>query len=213
MSGFFRSYVSNAQRKPVWRYVGFFLAYAYLFSLFYPDLRSILWTPPAEAELVMAQGRFLSHPLAQCNHPYCADNPPYRLQLNSGEIIELNCEPVPAINQCLDSNGFGRKTRELEGQEAKVAYFNDSGSGKSYNVVMSVKVGAEYLIKYENRIDYIRKTSVYPLGSAEFAVRDRTVSARSIGLLTIYLFPLYAFFVMNYLVQLLIKIFSGKNRG
>ncbi|WP_155847858.1 hypothetical protein [Asticcacaulis benevestitus] len=175
------------------------------------------WVAPAEGDLSVSEGSFASHNLVDCNSRYCS-NGPYTFRTQAGDTLELNCEPGPAINQCLDSDGFGRRTRGLDGKSASVQYYNDN-EGRDiapYYVMLDVEASDGKLISYGESVSSIKNSviSIDEYGSH----RNRSNNGQA-GVHTVYMMYGYIlcttlsliFFLFSFFRFIFVKSRISKN--
>lgn len=116
------------------------------------------YNPPAARNLIGASGSFLPQKYQGCDHSTgCA---PLRFRADTGQVIDVNCEPKPALNRCLFSDqGFG-DNGAYEGKPVILMFYNAGDSAEPHNVFLSLSDGNGSIMSYSDRVADIRNTRV-----------------------------------------------------
>ncbi len=166
---------SNSQKFRLLRSLLYLAGWLMLLPIFGGNIAMLIWSPPQESDLLRVEGRFVAHDLVACAGKFCV-NEPYVLITQGGGRLELNCEPGPSINQCLDSDGYGHRTRVLSGLQGRVAYYDDNhGRHAPYLVMLSADIDGKRVREYREAVASIRNSS---LSSDEYN-GDKKISDRS----------------------------------
>jgi hypothetical protein len=116
------------------------------------------YQPPAEGSLLSVSGQFMPQKWQLC---YRGDAcPPLQFRTQDRETIWLNCEPRPAINQCLfDKKGVG-DNNAIADKPLTVKYYNAGTNAEPFYVFLSLAKDDGFVTTYSDRVSEIKNTAV-----------------------------------------------------
>lgn len=158
-----RGLIWVAKGVSIYVYIGTFVLIGIFGYIFYEDFRPSKWIPPAKEHLLVANGTFLPRNFRDCTYNVFCKTSPYKFKLNSGEVINLYCEPHPPKNTCLDLIKNGKRTINISNLNAKINFYSEKDygyvDGRSY-LLFSVISNDLTLLSYEDQVDRISNMSV-----------------------------------------------------
>ncbi len=121
-----------------------------------------------DLNLVTYEGHFLRQSSARaydCRFLPCPSMKPFRFKKEDGAILEINCEPYPAINNCLYSDhnyGFGTLKEDIFDKKStiKVSEIKNYNERGSYYTIFSLNVEGRNIFSPSARLRHIDGTFV-----------------------------------------------------
>ncbi|MDC7685099.1 hypothetical protein PQU92_17580 [Asticcacaulis sp. BYS171W] len=106
--------------------------------------------PPATS-LQTAEGVFLPRPRVTCHAYFEHCQKPYPFKASDGRVLLLNCESLPAINECLTAYAG-----QVAGRPARIRYHTYIWGDKTGETVLfEAEINGKRLFNYETRKHYI----------------------------------------------------------
>jgi hypothetical protein len=122
------------------------LGYSLMWGFF---VESMVWTPPPEKHLTVAKGHFISNDDSKkcTNRTYCI-LPPLKFVTEHSQILLLNCEPYPPINECIDKKFFNNNAFFT------IKYFDPAPEYKNDKIyiIMSANINGKNEFSYDERL-------------------------------------------------------------
>lgn len=121
------------------------------------------WKGPKPSDVYISNGFFEFQKFCNENNGKCGDiRSPFIFVSNNEGILQIECEPFPAINDCLyDKVAIGGSNRHLSNIQSEIKYFKSFDlARKLHLVLLSVKIDGRYVVEEKNRITAIVNTTL-----------------------------------------------------
>jgi hypothetical protein len=148
------NYYNSFASIPYW----VFILIIFVFSLSYNHInltiKVLTWSPPPESSLNVVNGHFLPQSLIKNNDG--STSVPFSFIKSNGELIKINCEPYPPENTCLYAKKHFGETLSYSNENIIIKYSIEYLNGSYYNVIYDATTQNKRIIKYEDRVKYIK---------------------------------------------------------
>lgn len=164
-------YIKTFQKAPYWLFCLVFIILIGLEFNSNPGINTYFWSPPKGSAFVTAVGFFVPTTVPRCASISCVP-PPIKFQTTSGEILEMNCEPSPPLNMCVQASALaslGSPTKPVRVQYVEIKKLLNRSVDK---IIMSISSGHNILTSYSERLSEIRHTYVNSGKYVRYAKRE-----------------------------------------
>ncbi len=154
-------YITTCRTRTLRSWLIFVLVMAGIFYyLFGGFIANLSWSPPPQSTWQTASGQFL--PQTACDTPQFRCDAPFTFRTDDGRTLSVNCEPAPALNDCLYDEAHRTTNAGIASKPATITYFNaqPQGATQPFLVVMAATVDGRVLFDAPRRIALVRGTQV-----------------------------------------------------
>ena len=159
MMNIINDYINTFKQAPYWLFCLVFIILIGLEFNSSPGISTYFWSPPRGSKLVTADGFFVPATEPKCASISCIPSP-IKFRTTAGEILNVNCEPNPPLNMCVQAfapASLGSPTRPVRIQYLKI---KSHSIPDDYKIIMSISSNNSILVSYGERLNEIRHTYI-----------------------------------------------------